>query len=88
MNAAKSNDVNYKVLSEVISKFETKTDFIPFNKAILTRILYDSLKAKNVLVIAHYTKQSLTKQLTLNPSIMFTQMQSLGYSIAKSKITA
>lgn len=41
MTARKSQDVNYKVLAEVVSKIETKTDFLPYNKAILTRILYD-----------------------------------------------
>lgn len=41
-------DANYKFLSEIVCKFNSSRgiskEFLPYNKSILTRIVYDQIK--------------------------------------------
>ena len=42
------------------SKPKSKKDqFLPFNKSILTRILFPCLNKQNLLVISHYSKRTI-----------------------------
>ena len=62
MPQAKSFDPNYKLFAEVLSK--TKTEFLPYNKSILTRILFSEMKKQNYLLVSHHTKTSLKEYLS------------------------
>jgi len=58
-------DVNLVTIQEVIAKQkrETKSNFIPYNKSILTRVIYDQLKDNNILAIGHFSKAALERAL-------------------------
>ena len=36
---------------------------MPYNKSILTRVIYDQLKENNILAIGHFSKAALVKAL-------------------------
>ena len=70
-------DSNVRVLFEILNKQSTnQQQFLPFNKSLLTRILYHHLKHQNTLVIAHYSR----KALSLYNNNMFNQLVSLGFT--------
>ena len=56
VNMPQSADINYRTFSEILSP---KQDYLPFNKSILTRILYSQVKKRNILVVSHFTKSSI-----------------------------
>lgn len=37
----KTHDINHKNLTEVVAKLPGRREFMPYNKSILTRILYE-----------------------------------------------
>ena len=39
---------------------------MPFNKSILTRILFPSLNKQNILVISHFSKKTIQKYLKID----------------------
>ena len=41
------------------AKRMSKNDFIPYNKSILTRVIAEQLQKNNVLVLSHFSKQSM-----------------------------
>ena len=45
------------------TKSKKKEQFMPYNKSILTRMLFPALQKKNVLVITHFSKKSISKYL-------------------------
>mmetsp|Transcript_31178 Transcript_31178/g.47718 ORF Transcript_31178/g.47718 Transcript_31178/m.47718 type:complete len:187 (-) Transcript_31178:2221-2781(-) len=73
MPLLKVHDNNITTLLEVLNKFKKqelataggktskvkKTDFIPYNKSILTRVIAEQLQRNNVLVLSHYSKNSI-----------------------------
>jgi len=40
-----------------------KSNFMPYNKSILTRVIYDQFKENNILAISHFSKVALSKSL-------------------------
>jgi len=40
-------------------KSNSKNDFLPFNKSILTRVIAQQLQKNNVLVLSHFSKISI-----------------------------
>jgi hypothetical protein len=69
-------------MQEIIVKQSSNTQqFYPFNKSILTRILYPELKQQNMLVISHYSKQALNSYQ--NP--IFSQLTDFGFECNKRK---
>ena len=41
------------------SKKKNSTDFIPYNKSILTRVMAEQLQRNNILVLSHFSKASI-----------------------------
>lgn len=74
-------------MREVLSK-QSRKDYIPYNKSILTRILYESIKKRNTLTLAHFSKES-TEAALADPKTLFSQLVKLGYSslLTRSKIS-
>ena len=42
---------------------KSKEQFLPYNKSILTRILYPCLNKSNFMVINHYSKKTILRHL-------------------------
>jgi len=87
MPESKMFDINMKILSEIVFKLNNEgsntKDFLPFNKSILTRIMYEQLRNNNFLVLTHLTKKTLTKYLKLplgTPKGMFSTLIRLGFT--------
>ena len=68
----KMNDINSSTLIEIIQKQnqqgqstrgKKKEQFLPYNKSILTRILYPCLNKTNYMVINHYSKKTVVRHL-------------------------
>ena len=65
---SKQSDPNIQTLNEILVKFQKgqakkpslRMDFIPYNKSILTRVISQQLQARNILVMSHFSKKSLT----------------------------
>ena len=60
----KVGDINCQTFSEILAKFnESSTrrpiDFLPYNKSILTRIVYEQVRKQNILLVNHFTKVSI-----------------------------
>ena len=72
--ASKLSDINLHTLVEIVSKQSStkmrprnkKEQFLPFNKSILTRILYPCLNKQNLIVISHYSKKTILKHLKID----------------------
>ena len=73
--SSKQADINLSTLNEIVSKQSAvktvrqkskKDQFLPFNKSILTRILFPSLNKQNILVISHYSKKTIQKYLKID----------------------
>ena len=74
---SKMQDCNISTLMEIIQKQNStmgqssnikkpakgKEQFLPYNKSILTRILYPCLNKSNFLVINHYSKKTILRHL-------------------------
>ena len=69
---------------------DLEKQFLPYNKSILTRILYQQLKSNNVLVINHYSKSAIERHLNLQLSSsyapgpargLFNSVMKLGFGI-------
>lgn len=71
---SKMGDINVATLMEIIQKQNSsnggnkKTNrkdqqFLPYNKSILTRILYPCLNKSNFLVINHFSKKTILRHL-------------------------
>ena len=65
---SKISDVNIRTLSEIVGKYlgdvkPAKNEFIPYNRSILTRILFDQLRSQNILIISHFNKKAISKCL-------------------------
>ena len=67
---AKVQDNNVTTLLEIMNKFKKQasmktskkkntTDFIPYNKSILTRVMAEQLQRNNILVLSHFSKASI-----------------------------
>ena len=68
MAESKIHDVNLRILNEITCRLNESAshlnnEFLPYNKSILTRIVYDQIKKNNVLVIVHLSKKALNKYL-------------------------
>ena len=76
MPISKATDINLSTLTEIIQKQNSQTggaitkklsskkeQFLPYNKSILTRIMYPSLNKSNFLVINHYSKKTVQRHL-------------------------
>jgi hypothetical protein len=37
------------------------TQYLPYNKSILTRVLFEQLRECNILIISHFCKRTLSK---------------------------
>ena len=63
--SSKIADVNMVTIQEVLTKQKkgNKSNFMPYNKSILTRIIYDQFKENNILAIGHFSKVALSKSL-------------------------
>lgn len=69
---SKLADTNLSTLIEIVSKQNQKQErkpgkketFLPFNKSILTRILYPQLTKHNLLVVNHFSKKTILRHLT------------------------
>jgi hypothetical protein len=75
---------------------------MPYNKSILTRILYDQLKKQNTLVISHFPRRAILRTLNkAQPAIgsgivapsssgpaqgLFNSLLKLGYTNQMKKI--
>ena len=71
MPQSKITDVNVTTLLEVINKStggRSNRDYLPFNKSILTRIMFEQLKSANFLVISHFSKKSIDRFLKNAPA--------------------
>ena len=89
---SRQSDVNMAMLSEIINKQTLKKakDFMPYNKSILTRILFDQLKKQNTLVITHYPRKAILKSLKAAQGVnafaggpargLFNSLVRLGFS--------
>ena len=60
----KQSDVNIATLSEIVGKFfcEVKPaskEFIPYNRSILTRIIFEQLRSQNITIINHFNKKAI-----------------------------
>jgi len=98
MPASKSADINIVTLSEIVQKQNVNSlknrranreQFLPYNKSILTRILFPQLSKQNILVVNHYSKRAISKYLKVPPSNgysagpakgLFNSILKLGYS--------
>ena len=73
---SKLSDINISTLTEIIQKQNQTagtqkkqtanrkdSQFLPYNKSILTRILYPYLKKSNFLVINHFSKKTILRHL-------------------------
>jgi len=74
---SKTSDINISTLMEIIQKQNSSvsaqqqkrsgakkdSQFLPYNKSILTRILYPCLNKCNFLVINHFSKKTILKHL-------------------------
>jgi hypothetical protein len=64
-------DVNVSTLLEILNKFKrncgemkqgkgkSQNEFIPYNKSILTRVVAEQLQKNNVLVLSHFSRNSI-----------------------------
>ena len=85
----KLSDVNLSTLLEIISKssgIKSNRDYLPYNKSILTRIMFEQIKRQNYLVISHYSKKALNRFLKtpLSPGLgpakgMFNTLIKFGF---------
>ena len=71
MAESKIHDVNLRIFNEITCRLNESAshlnnEFLPYNKSILTRIVYDQIKKNNVLVIVHLSKKALNKYLKQN----------------------
>ena len=73
--SSKQGDINLATLNEIVAKQSAqkavkaksrKDTFLPFNKSILTRILFPSLNKQNILVISHFSKKTIQKYLKID----------------------
>lgn len=44
-----------------LSKETSTQQYLPYNKSILTRVLFDQLRESNILIISHFCKRTLQK---------------------------
>lgn len=51
----KARDPNLQALEEIIKV----SKFMPYNKSLLTRVMFDQLQHRNLHVVAHYSRQYL-----------------------------
>ncbi len=94
MPLQKTHDNNVSTLLEILNKFKRqelasatgakakakKNDFIPYNKSILTRVIAEQLQRNNVLVLSHYSKNSINmhfKSSSGPAKNLFAQIDSL-----------
>ena len=87
--STKLADVNLSTLLEIINKStgnKSNRDYLPYNKSILTRIMFEQIKRQNILVISHFSKTALNKFLKTPPSSghgpakgMFNTLMKLGF---------
>lgn len=65
---AKIADNNISTLLEILRKFKLQTkklktkkgtEYVPYNKSILTRVIAQQLQKNNILCLSHYSKQSI-----------------------------
>lgn len=99
MPTSKLYDTNLQTLIEIINKQNAQTacqpvnakkksqsQFLPYNKSILTRVLHKQLRCNNLLVINHFSKLAIQKHLRLpahqcGPAKgLFNTLIKLGYS--------
>lgn len=74
------SDVNAKTLQEVLCKLnQEKRDFLPFNRSIITRLMFDQLSKENILVVSHYTRVAVKKYMS-QPRSLFSHSIALGFS--------
>ena len=71
---SKISDINISTLMEIIQKQNSQngtgrksnrkdSQFLPYNKSILTRILYPCLNKSNFLVINHFSKKTILRHM-------------------------
>ena len=87
----KSTDINHKTLVEILQKQNLSQDskFHPYNKSILTRLMYRQLKEKNVLTIVHMSKKAISQHFDHHKPLS-TAFTRLGFEkrVKTKKITA
>lgn len=74
VNVPATGDVNTQTLAEILSKLnlaqkKRASDYLPYNKSVMTRILFQMLKRNNVLVLSHYTKKTLNRYMEIPASV-------------------
>lgn len=65
---SKHMDPNFQILSEIVcrlreAKSQKDLNFLPYNKSILTRVMYEQIRKHNFLAVSHFTKPVLAKAL-------------------------
>ena len=80
------DDINVQTLKQILTK--TKINFLPYNKSILTRILYLQLQRKNVLAISHFSFEG-KNNLGLSKGIL-NELPSFGFAdrVSSTKISS
>ncbi len=87
---------------EIINKSnggKSSRDYLPYNKSILTRIMFEQIKRANFLVVNHFSKKTLSKFLKLPAGVglgpakgMFNTLMKFGFektrTVVNKKITA
>ena len=61
-------------------KVATRTEFLPYNKSILTRVIAQQLQRQNILCLSHFSKLSMTTHFkhSQGPSkSLFSQIESM-----------
>ena len=76
-------------------KASVKTDFMPYNKSILTRVIASQLQRYNVLVLSHFSKKSVIEHFKSSSGPaknLFNQIDSIfgedAYVLDKKKLNS
>lgn len=99
--ASKMDDVNITTLTEILSKQKNPNanskKFLPYNKSILTRIVYDQLKEHNILTVSHFSRLAILKYFKAPEETsrsgpakgLFNMLLKFGYqdNMTKSKLS-
>jgi hypothetical protein len=82
------DDINVQTLKQILTKTKVKLNFLPYNKSILTRILYLQLQRKNVIAISHFSFEG-KNNLGLSKGIL-NELPSFGFAdrVSSTKISS